>query len=102
MQSTLIKATAIASGKNPKVEEATETDQILKNLIQRIIQAPKNINEQSVTDGQVVDESSLRVVDWIAALQTVIESIKTRRSGIPGARDYLDFVVDFISNAKRK
>ncbi len=101
IQSSLIKAAAIASGKNPKVEDTTEIDQILKDLIIRITQAPDIIIEKLVTDGQVESKAALRAVDWIAAIKMVVDSIKTRRSGIPGAREYLDFVHQFIANAKK-
>ena len=101
IQSALIKAAAIASGKNPKVEAATEMDLILKDLIFSIIQEPENIIEKVLTDGQVTSEAALRIVDWIAAIETVLDSIKTRRSGVPGARDYLDYVHQFIAKAKK-
>ncbi len=50
-------------------------------------------------DGEV-EEEPLPISDWVKALETVADSIKTRRSNVPGSRDYLDFLPGFIAQAQ--
>lgn len=82
VQSALTKAKGLAAGKAPKIGESTEAERILKELIMSINQAPQNMIEQSI--------------------EAVVDSIKTRRSGLPGSRDYLDFVQEFVARAKER
>jgi len=99
VQSALTKAKGLAGGKTPKFAEATEADRVLLSLIDSIHHAPAALREQSTAaDGSQV-EKPLRIADWIIAIEAVIDSVKTRRSTIPGSRDYLDFVRKFVAQA---
>jgi hypothetical protein len=40
--------------------------------------------------------------DWGLAIEAVMKSLSIRRSKIPGSREYLDFVKDFIGQAKAR
>jgi len=100
IQSALTKARGLAAGKEPKIEGSTEAEQILKALILSIHHAPKNMRKQLDDPGISQKEEPLQMTDWILAIEAVVDSIKTRRSDVPGSRNYLDFVQDFIAQAK--
>ncbi len=100
IQSALTKARGLAAGKEPKIEGSTEAEQILKALILSIYHAPKNMRKQLDDPAVSQNEEPLEAVDWILAIEAVVDSIKTRRSDVPGSRNYLDFVHDFIAQVK--
>ena len=101
VQSALTKARGLASGKSPRIEEATDADRVLRTLILSIDHAPNELIERSIDPDGLRQEKPLDAADWIMAIETVIDSIKTRRSEIPGSRDYLDFVEAFVKRAKK-
>jgi len=45
---------------------------------------------------------ALKISDWIKALETVEDSVKTRRSAISGSRDYLNFVHVLLRKPKER
>ena len=100
IQSALTKARGLAAGKEPKIEGSTEAEQILKALILSIYQTPKITMEPSGDTGISQKEEPLQMTDWILAIEAVVDSIKTRRSDVPGSRNYLDFVHDFSAQVK--
>ncbi|CAN5886061.1 hypothetical protein BH11VER1_BH11VER1_06180 [soil metagenome] len=102
MQSTLIKTKALLRRASPKIAKETELDEVLQKLMATLCQAPNDMREQIDTPEGAVEETPLRISDWTLALEEVIKSLKVRRSGIPGSRDYLDFVQDFIEQASAK
>lgn len=102
IQSALTKARGMAQGKSPKIEESTPADRILRDLILSIHHAPKDLMEQSDNAAGESHERPLQRIDWIMAIEAVIDSLKTRRSDIPGSRHYLDFVREFILRAKNE
>jgi hypothetical protein len=100
--SALTKAHGLVSGKEPKINDSTESDRILKNLIFAIAQSTANpagpVLEQ-------LEDGILKLVnkeDWGLAIEAVMESLSIRRSKIPGSREYLDFLKDFIGQAKAR
>ena len=100
IRSALVKARKKVAGEDPDIPEATERDKILAMLIDGLFQAPDDIMEQiSGADG-TMDEEPLRLSVWIKALETVEDSVKTRKSNIPGSRDYLNFIHRFIQQAE--
>ena len=100
IRSALVKARKKVEGEDPDIPEATERDKILAMLIDGLFQAPDDIMEQiSGADG-TMDEEPLRLSVWIKALETVEDSVKTRKSNIPGSRDYLNFIHRFIQQAE--
>ncbi len=102
IQSAINKAIGLASGKSPRMEETSEADRILRKLILSINHTINNKLEARIVDGKQQEEKPIRPAEWIMALESVMDSIKTRRSGIPGSRDYLDFVQGFILRAAKQ
>lgn len=100
IQSALTKARGLAAGKKPKIEGSAEAELILKALILGIYQTPKMMMEQSGDTGISQKERAPQMADWILAIEAVVDSIKTRRSDVPGSRNYLDFVHDFVAQVK--
>lgn len=98
--SALTKAHGLVAGKQPKINDTSEADRILKDLIEKIADLPTTFI------GIVVDESSGEIGpsagkrEWMMAIEAVMDSLSVRRSGIPGSREYLDFVKGFIGQAK--
>ena len=100
IRSALVKARKKVAGEDPDIPEATERDKILARLIDGLFQAPDDILEQILGPDGTVDEEPLRLSEWIKALETVEDSVKTRKSNIPGSRDYLNFAHRFVQQAK--
>ncbi len=100
IRSALVKARKKVAGEDPDIPEATERDKILAMLIDGLFQAPDDIMEQILGADGTMEEEPLRLSEWIKALETVEDSVKTRKSNIPGSRDYLNFVHRFIQQAK--
>ena len=100
VRSAIVKARKKMEGENPNIPEATERDRILAMLIDGLFQAPDDILEKIPGADGTVEEEPLRISEWIKALETVEDSVKTRKSNIPGSRDYLNFVHRFIQQAE--
>lgn len=102
IRSALIKTRKRAGGGGMDIPETNERERIIAKLINNLFQAPEEIFEQITSDDGTIQEQPLKISDWIKALETVEDSIKTRKSSIPGSRDYLDFVHHFIEQAKKE
>ena len=100
VRSALIKAKKKVEGGEPDIPEVTERDRVLAMLIDGLFQAPDDILEQTTGAGGTVQEEPLRISEWCKALETVEDSVKTRKSNIPGSRNYLNFVHRFIQQAE--
>ena len=100
VRSALIKTQKKLQGGEPEISETNEREKILAALIDSLIRAPNALMEQSTTEDGRAEEKSLNISDWVKALETVEDSVQTRKSNIPGSRDYLDFVHGFIGQAK--
>lgn len=94
VRSALIKTQKKLQGGDPEIPETTEREQVMALLINSLINAPSNLKES----GQEVKPIDLQ--DWLNALDTVEDSINTRKSSIPGSRVYLNFIHGFIDQAK--
>jgi hypothetical protein len=90
----------LVAGKQPKINDASEADRILKDFIEKIAALPATFV------GMVIDESNETVgpaagkSEWLLAIEAVMDSLAVRRNNIPGSREYLDFVKHFIAQAK--
>jgi len=102
IMSALTKARGLFEGKQPKISDATELDLIIKKLILSIHGVQNEIMEQYLDEENVEHNVPVRTQDWLGAIETVMDSLSTRRSEIPGSRHYLDFVQDFIAEALQK
>lgn len=100
VRSAILKARRMVQGAEPHIPATNEREQILAELIDSIYQAPDHIMKGSMTDDGGMEEEPLPIPDWINALETVAESIKTRRSDVPGSRDYLTFLHGFIAQVR--
>ncbi len=83
VRSALIKAQKRILGETPAIPQTNDREKLLAGLI---------------------DNLCITTVDkhiWANALETVVDSIKTRTGNTPGTRDYLEFVQGFIRSAKR-
>lgn len=96
VRSALVKAKKLVQGASPQVSRESAPDRFLWVLIQNIVHAPDGlIDELQPTDGVPLSDAQW-VAYWLKALDTVMESIKSRKSSSPGSRVYLDFVHGFI------
>ncbi len=102
VRSALIKAKKKVAGEEPDIPEASERDKILAVLIDNIYQAPDDILERVTGADGATQLEPLRISEWVKALETVEDSVKTRKGNSPGSRDYLNFVHRFIQQAKEK
>lgn len=102
VRSALIKTQKTWQGGEPAIPETNEREKILAELINRLLHAPNELMEKRTTDDGRVEENPLDISDWLNALETVEDSLQTRRSTIPGSRNYLDYVHRFIEQAKRR
>ena len=102
VRSTMIKARKLVQGAEPNLPQATERDRILRGLAMSIYHAPDDLMEQSDDSGGGLTERPLEISDWLKAIDSVHHSIDTRRSDIPGSRDYLSFLQEFIAGAQGK
>jgi len=100
VKSALIKTQKKLQGGEPDIPETNERERILAELVNCLIHAPDALMEQTTTGDGRAEEKPLNISDWVKALETVEDSVKTRKSHIPGSRDYLDFVHEFIGQAK--
>jgi len=100
VRSAIIKAQKKVQGGEPDIPETNERERILAALIDSVYQAPDDLMERVISDDGTEEEQPLEISDWVNALETVEDSIKTRKSGVPGSRDYLNFLHGFISQAK--
>ena len=100
VRSALIKARKKAEGGGPDIPDATERDRILAALIEGLCRAPDDLMERTGGEDGTIQDKPLRISEWAKALETVEDSVKTRKSSMPGSRVYLDFVHGFIRQAK--
>lgn len=100
VRSAILKARKKVQGAEPEIPESNAREQILAALIDSICKAPDDMMKRSISEGAEMEEEPLPISDWVNALETVEDSIKTRRSGLPGSRDYLNFIQGFIGQAR--
>lgn len=100
VRSTLIKTQKKLHGGGADIPPANEKDRILAELINSLCHAPNALMQQTTKADGTSEERPLEISDWLKALETVEDSVKTRKSSIPGSRDYLDFVHGFLAQAK--
>ena len=100
VRSAIIKAQKKAQGEDPNIPVTNEREQILAALIDSICQAPYQIMEQTLADDGTEEHQPLAISYWVNALETVQDSIKTRKRNVPGSRDYLNYLPGFIARAR--
>jgi hypothetical protein len=69
-------------------------------LIDSLCRAPQALTERITKDDGTVDDRPLSTSDWLKALETVEDSVKTRKCSTPGSRTYLDFAHGFMAQAR--
>ncbi|MEI6514360.1 MAG: hypothetical protein WCO77_00150 [bacterium] len=97
VRSSLIKAQKKLLGETPVIPQTNEREKILAGLITSLCLAPEALREEAGNNGE---KKPLDILDWAKALEAVEDSVKTRKSDIPGSRDYLNFAQGFIRQAK--
>jgi hypothetical protein len=100
VRSVIIKARKLIQGEEPNWPTTPERDRILADLAMIIFHAPDHLMEQTTEPDGTTKEEPLKISDWLKALESVQTSIELRRSKIPGSRNYLDFLTDFILRAQ--
>lgn len=96
IQSVLIKAKKLCQAGTPKLTAQNEKEHILQDLMMIIYHAPDVLMEQAETG----EERPLEISDWLIAIDATLVSLKTRKSGTAGGRDYLNFLKGFIPGAR--
>lgn len=102
VRSTLIKAKQIVDGADFNMPETNERENILSNLAMNIWHAPDEIMMETTDCEGKPQSEPLDLALWSNALETVADSIKTRKSNVPGSRCYLDYVQDFIADSQKR
>jgi hypothetical protein len=102
IQSALIKAQKLVKGGVPKVPEATDRERVLSKLIMSLYHAPDALMKETTAPDGTREERPLSISEWVKALETTVDSIKTRKDGAPGSREYLEFVHEFIAQARTR
>ncbi len=100
IKSALIKTQKKMGGGDPTIPTGTPKDRILAELINSLCQAHHALMERTTGPGGHEIDKDLDEADWIRALETVEDSVETRRSDTPGSRNYLEFVHGFIDQTK--
>lgn len=100
IQSALIRTRKLVSGGHPKISDSSDRDRLLQKLIMSLYEAPDRLVEQATKSDGTNVEQPIKSSDWIKALETALNSLKLRRTGEPGGRDYLEFLADFIPRAQ--
>lgn len=100
IKSALNKTRKKLEGGAPEIPTGSEKDGIIAQLIDSLSLAHHDLMERQRDPNGTETDKPLDVTDWVRAIETVEDSVKTRKSHIPGSRDYLDFVRGFIEQAK--
>jgi hypothetical protein len=100
VRSSLIRTQKKLQGGDPEIPQTNAREKILADLIDSLCRAPEALREETSADDGALQGKPLDILDWVRALETVEDSVKTRKSNIPGSRDYLEFLHAFIREAK--
>lgn len=100
VRSAVLKAKKKVQGGEPDIPERNDREKILAGLIDSIYKVREDLMACLMTDDGATKAKPLPVSDWVKALETVEDSIETRRSSVPGSREYLDFVQEFIARVE--
>lgn len=100
IRSALIKTQKTLKGQSPDIPATTDKDKLLAALIDSLCRAPQALTERITKDDGTAEDRPLRTSDWIKALETVEDSVKTRKSSTPGSRTYLEFAHGFMAQAR--
>ncbi len=96
-RSAVIKSMKTLKGQNPDIPKTNERESLLAVMIERLVQAPEYLEMEALepdAPGERIDK-----IHWINALETVADSIKTRKIDVPGSRVYLNYIHKFIAGA---
>jgi hypothetical protein len=97
VRSAILRAAKVVAGQNPKLPDGNARDQLLASLVQVI--ADERIKTQMDPALAIGVGKEITPREWINALETVMDSIKTRTGSISGSRDYLDFLKGFMAES---
>ena len=56
---------------------------------------------RTTSDGETI-RKPIDLKDWAKALETVLDSMKTRKVDQPGSRAYLEFAREFVKEARER
>jgi len=100
VRSAIIRTMKIVQGKSPEIPKSNDREQILADLVDSLIQARNCLaveEEATSSSGEAISP-----IDWCRALDTVQDSIKTRKGDFPGSRLYMDYIRGFIARARQR
>jgi hypothetical protein len=100
VRSAVIKTQKKLQGADPAIQVTNVREQCLADLIDSLLHAPNALAEEVITENGQRTEKPLCLSDWVKTLETVADSIKTRKSPVPGSRDFLDYLQGFIAHGK--
>lgn len=96
VRSVLSKIRKHIEGGNPSVPESNDREKMLSFMTNAI----SNMIDESIELNAEHSQSDPMEKDWLVAIEAIDDSIKLRKTPIPGGRDYLDYLENFIKNAK--
>lgn len=100
IKSCLSKVKIFAKGSRPKAEPKTERDKLILELAESIDKLRLQIRESSDSDTEFQKATPIKTADWLLAVKAVEYSLK--KHTMSGTRYYLDFLSDFITEARNE
>ena len=100
IKSCLNKVKILARGEEPKVEPRSERECFIVELALAIDEIGSKLREAPVSRESPDLARSVNAADWLLAVEAVEDSLKNHTS--PGTRFYLDFLKDFIADARNE
>jgi len=98
IKSCLSKVKTLAKGNRPKAEPKTEREKLILELAESIDKLRPKIRESSDPTDEFETATPINTVDWLSAVKAVEDSLKNHT--MSGTRYYLDFLSDFIAEAR--
>jgi hypothetical protein len=98
VRSVLSKAEKRVEGKKPSIPESNDREKMLcfmAKAIMNMIEENLKVNSKDAESASAIQE------DWLAAIKGIEDSIKLRKTPLPGGRDYLDYADGFIAEARK-
>ncbi len=98
IKSSLKKVQSLAKGRRPKAKAMTQRDEFIHGLAVKIDSLRPELRQTADPDAVFDEGDPISATDWLAAVQCVEDSLKIHTA--PGTRNYLDFLIDFIAEAR--
>lgn len=100
IKSVLNKTQHCLMGRDSTIQATAPREIILRDLVHSLVHAPEYLDQATTTEDGTERVEPLGTREWINAIECAEESLKIHKGQTPGGRDYLDFLQEFIADAK--